>query len=175
MHDNRFLRLIRNMLKAGYLEDWKYHDTLSGVPQGGVVSPVLSNIYLSKLDEFAETVLIPQYTRGGRRKENPEYRKAHYRLTRARKDGDRAKARDHRRQTRTLPFGDPDDPGYRRPRYSRYADEHLLGLTGPKAEAGENKDQLARVLRDALPLQLSPARRRPPTPPPRRPGTPANR
>ena len=92
IHDNRFLRLIRNMLKAGYLEDWQYHDTLSGVPQGGVVSPVLSNIYLSKLDTFAETVLIPQYTRGDRRKVNPEYRKVHYRLTRARREGDRAKA-----------------------------------------------------------------------------------
>ena len=44
--DNRFLRLIRNMLKAGYLEDWQYHDTLSAGPQGGVVSPVLSDIYL---------------------------------------------------------------------------------------------------------------------------------
>ena len=40
IHDNRFLRLIRNMLKAGYMEDWQYHDTLSGAPQGGVVSPV---------------------------------------------------------------------------------------------------------------------------------------
>ena len=52
------------MLKAGYLEDWEYHDTLSGIPQGGVVSPVLSNIYLHKLDEFVERELIPQYTRG---------------------------------------------------------------------------------------------------------------
>ena len=64
IHDNRFLRLIRNMLKAGYLEDWEYHDTLSGVPQGGLVSPILSNIYLDKLDEFVEQELIPQYTRG---------------------------------------------------------------------------------------------------------------
>ena len=70
IRDNRFLRLIRNMLKAGYLEDWEYHDTLSGAPQGGVVSPVLSNIYLSKLDAFVETVLIPQYTRGERRARN---------------------------------------------------------------------------------------------------------
>jgi group II intron reverse transcriptase/maturase len=155
IHDNRFLRLIRNMLKAGYLEDWKYHDTLSGVPQGGVVSPVLSNIYLSKLDEFAETVLIPQYTRGGRRKENPEYRKAHYRLTQARRKGNRAEARERQRQARALPFGDPDDPGYRRLRYSRYADDHLLGFTGPKAEAENIKDQLARFLRDELKLELS--------------------
>ena len=63
IHDNRFLRLIRNMLKAGYLEDWEYHETLSGCPQGGVASPILSNIYLHKLDEFVERELIPQYTR----------------------------------------------------------------------------------------------------------------
>jgi retron-type reverse transcriptase len=62
IHDNRFLRLIRNMLKAGYLEEWKYHETLSGTPQGGVVSPVLSNIYLHKLDHFIEGELIPRRT-----------------------------------------------------------------------------------------------------------------
>ena len=61
------------MLRAGYLEDWEYHETLSGCPQGGVVSPILSNIYLHKLDEFVEQELIPQYTRGARRKDNPEY------------------------------------------------------------------------------------------------------
>jgi hypothetical protein len=143
------------MLKAGYLEDWKYHETLSGCPQGGVVSPVLSNIYLSKLDEFAETFLIPQYTRGERRKGNPEYRKAHYRLTQARRKGNRAEVREHQRQVRSLPFGDPDDPGYRRLRYSRYADDHLLGFTGPKAEAEDIKNQLAGFLRDELKLELS--------------------
>ena len=65
IHDQRFLRLVRNMLRAGYLEDWEYHETLSGCPQGGVVSPVLSNIYLHKLDEYVERELIPQYTRTG--------------------------------------------------------------------------------------------------------------
>ena len=80
IRDNRFLRLIRNMLKAGYLEDWEYHDTLSGVPQGGVVSPILSNIYLDKLDKFVEQELIPQYTRGARRKSNPEYHRKAARL-----------------------------------------------------------------------------------------------
>jgi len=121
-----------------------------------VVSPVLSNIYLSKLDTFAETVLIPQYTRGKRRKENPEYRKVHHRLTRARKEDDRDKAREYQRQARTLPYGDPSDPGYRRLRYTRYADDHLLGFTGPKAEAEEIKDQLARFLRGELALELNP-------------------
>jgi retron-type reverse transcriptase len=71
IHDNRFLRLIKQMLQAGYLEDWVWNATLSGAPQGGVVSPVLSNIYLHRLDDFVETVLIPEYTRGKRRASNP--------------------------------------------------------------------------------------------------------
>jgi retron-type reverse transcriptase len=70
VHDNRFLRLLRNMLQAGYLEDWVWNATLSGAPQGGCASPVLSNIYLHQLDDFVETVLIPEYTRGDRRARN---------------------------------------------------------------------------------------------------------
>ena len=62
IHDNRFLRLVRNMRTAGYLEDWKWGATLSGAPQGGVASPVLSSIYLHKLDEFVETVLTGWWT-----------------------------------------------------------------------------------------------------------------
>src|SRR4249920_2352600 len=94
IHDQRFLRLVRNMLRAGYLEDWEYHETLSGCPQGGVVSPVLSNIYLHKLDEYVERELIPQYTRGERRRINPEYNRVSARLNYARKTGNRARARD---------------------------------------------------------------------------------
>jgi group II intron reverse transcriptase/maturase len=155
IRDNRFLRLIRNMLKAGYLEDWRYHQTLSGCPQGGVVSPILSNIYLHKLDKHVETVLIPQYTRGMVRKRNPEYTRVKNRLAYARKCGYRAKARELRRRLRRLPVGDPQDPGYRRLRYSRYADDHLLGFIGPKAEAEAIKDQLAAFLRDELALELN--------------------
>jgi group II intron reverse transcriptase/maturase len=155
IHDNRFLRLIKQMLKAGYLEDWKYHQTLSGTPQGGVVSPILSNIYLHKLDVYVETVLIPQYTRGKHRKPNREYVRRKSQLWRVRARGDRAQARDLYRQLRQLPSGDPQDPGYRRLRYSRYADDHVLGFTGPKAEAEAIKDQLAKFLRDDLALELN--------------------
>jgi Reverse transcriptase (RNA-dependent DNA polymerase) len=155
IHDNRFLRLIRNMLEAGYLEDWEWNATLSGVPQGGVVSPVLSNIYLDRLDKFAETVLIPEYTRGKIRVANPEYA----RLTRAISDawrrGDRRAVRQLRVRRRGVPRGDPGDPGYRRLRYIRYADDHLLGFTGPKAEAEQIKQRLAEFLRDDLKLELN--------------------
>ena len=99
--------------------------------------PVLSNIYLHKLDEFVEPELIPQYTRGARRKTNPEYKRISG-SRRAGKRGDRAAARDLASSC-APPHGDPIDPGYRRLRYIRYADDHLLGFTGPKAEAEQIK------------------------------------
>jgi group II intron reverse transcriptase/maturase len=155
IHDNRFLRLLRNMLQAGYMQDWVYNATLSGCPQGGVASPVLSNIYLHKLDRFVETVLIPQYTRGGRRARNPAYLQVANELARARRRGDRTQARVLMKKMRALPSCDPNDPGYRRLRYIRYADDHLLGFTGPKAEAEEIKQRLAQFLREELKLELS--------------------
>ena len=136
IHDNRLLRLIGQMLAAGYLEDWVWNATLSGVPQGGVLSPCLSNIYLNRLDRFIETILIPGYNRGGLRRHNPEYQRVQYALARARNRGDHAAVRALRKQQRSLPSHDPHDPGYRRLRYARYADDILLGFTGPKAGGG---------------------------------------
>jgi len=155
IHDNRFLRLIKQMLRAGYLEDWEWNATLSGCPQGGVVSPVLSNIYLDRLDKFVETVLIPEFTRGAGRAPSPAYREVKNALRRARSRGDRAAVRELRRRLRSLPSGDPRDPGFRRLRYARYADDHLLGFTGPKAEAEQIKARLAAFLRDDLKLDLN--------------------
>ncbi len=156
IHDNRFLRLLRNMLTAGYLEDWKWGATQSGVPQGGIASPVLSNIYLHKLDDFVEKVLIPEYTRGRLRAKNPEYRAVEREIVKARRKGDRAEVRSLYRRLHSLPSQDPRDPGYRRLRYCRYADDTLLGFAGPKAEAEQIKRRLAEFLRDDLKLDLSP-------------------
>jgi group II intron reverse transcriptase/maturase len=155
IRDNRFLRLLRNMLKAGYLEDWVWNATLSGAPQGGVLSPLLSNIYLHRLDAFVEEVLMPEFNRGVERVKNPAYRKVQKALTRARGRGDRAEARSLRQRLRGLPSKDLHDPGYRRLRYCRYADDHLLGFTGPKAEAEEIKQRLGQFLHDELRLELS--------------------
>ena len=146
---------MRNMLQAGYLEDWVWNATLSGAPQGGVASPILSNIYLHRLDKFVETVLIPEYTRGGRRARNPAYAQTRSAIARARRRGDHAAVRELRKQLRSMPSQDPHDPGYRRLRYTRYADDTLLGFTGPKAEAEEIKQRLAQFLHDDLKLELS--------------------
>jgi group II intron reverse transcriptase/maturase len=145
IHDNRFLRLVRNMLKAGYLEDWEYYETLSGVPQGGVASPILSNIYLHKLDEFVGQELIPQYTRGACRKTNPEYKRVSRQLESARQRGDRAAARDLRKQLRALPAVDPMDPGYRRLKDIRYADDHILGIYRAEGRSRADQGQAGRV------------------------------
>ncbi len=153
--DNRLLRLIGQMLRAGYLEDWVWNATLSGAPQGGVLSPCLSNIYLDRLDKFVETVLIPAYTQGVRRKQNPEYERIRRQLYRARDQGDHAAVRALRRQQRRLPRCDPRDPSYRRLRYVRYADDILLGFAGPKAEAEEIKRRLTQFLGEELKLALS--------------------
>jgi hypothetical protein len=156
IHDERFLRLMRHMLTAGYLEDWVWNATLSGAPQGGVVSPVLSNIYLNRLDQFVESVLIPEFTLGKDRAANPAYKRVSNRMRVARRHGDRSEVRELTRRLRTMPSKDPTDPGYRRLRYIRYADDQLLGFTGPRAEAEEIKARLRSFLRDELALELSP-------------------
>jgi group II intron reverse transcriptase/maturase len=155
IHDGRFLRLLRNMLQAGYLEDWVWNATLSGAPQGGVASPILSNIYLHKLDGFVEKVLIPEYTRGDNRAPNPEYREMEKQLAYLRRRKDRPAVRALRRKKRSTPSKDTADPGFRRLRYVRYCDDHLLGFTGPKAEAQDIKNRLAAFLREELNLELS--------------------
>ncbi len=155
IHDNRMLSLVSNMLAAGYLEDWVWNPTLSGVPQGGVASPILSNIYLHRLDMFVEKVLLPEYNRGERRKHSPAYRQVHGELTKAHRRGDTAAVRSLRRKLRSPPTLDPYDPDYRRLRYVRYADDTLLGFAGPKAEAEEIKRHLSQFLQDKLKLELN--------------------
>jgi len=155
IHDGRFIKLISKLLDAGYLEDWRYNQTLSGVPQGSVASPILSNILLDKLDTFVTTVLIPQHTRGEKRKLNHEYDRLAGRVYRLRKQGQKEAAQKIKAQMQRLPSRDTRDPDYRRLRYTRYADDFGLACIGPKTEAEEIKRQLTTFLRDELKLNLS--------------------
>ena len=155
LHDNRFLRLLKYLLTAGYIEDWKYGRTLSGTPQGGVVSPILANIYLDRLDKFVENVLIPAHTRGTVRQKNPAWTRLKNRAAYYRKKGDFTLATQLRKQMQHLPSVDPLDPDYRRLRYVRYADDFVLGFSGPKADAEQIRESLGTFLRDSLKLELS--------------------
>jgi group II intron reverse transcriptase/maturase len=155
IHDDRIVTLIDGLLKAGYMKDWRYNETISGTPQGGIISPLLANIYLTELDRFVENTLIPAYTNGERRGLYPPYQEIQKKLSRARyyKDGETISRL--KRIQRQFPSSDPMDPGYRRLRYVRYADDFLLGFAGPKNEAEVIRDRLSEYLRDHLKLELS--------------------
>jgi len=155
IHDNRFLRLIEGSLKAGYCEDWKYHPSLSGSPQGGIVSPILSNIYMDRLDKFVENTLIPEHTQSERREEHPIYGQLNNQLATARRQGNLERIKALWREMKRYPSQNPDDPGYRRLRYVRYADDFLLGFAGPLVEAHQIKERISTFLATELKLTLS--------------------
>jgi group II intron reverse transcriptase/maturase len=158
MLDQRFLRLIEQLLKAGYLEAWKFNHTLSGSPQGGVVSPILANIYLDRLDQFVEHTLLPAGNRGAKRAPDHTYVQNTMRAAYLRRCGRREEALALRTQAQHLRSRAADDPEFRRLRYVRYADDFLLGSIGPRHEAEAIKSQLGEFLRDQLKLELSEAK-----------------
>jgi group II intron reverse transcriptase/maturase len=153
--DNRFLRLIENLLKAGYGEWWYYHPSYSGTPQGGVISPLLANIYLDRLDQFVEKTLLPAYNRGEHRQRNPQWNKATCQVYRNRTLGRFEIARQWDKMRKTIPSVDLYDPNFRRLHYVRYADDLILCFAGPKQEAKIIKSQLKQFLSESLNLELS--------------------
>ena len=155
IHDNRFLRLIDGLLRAGYLEQWRYHATLSGSPQGGIVSPLLANVYLDRLDKHIEANLLSVYNRGRRRRPYRPYMRLWQQACRLEQQGNWQAGRTLRTQMKTMTSRDPHDPRYRRLHYCRYADDWLCGFTGPKREAEQIKVEIGRFLRHELKLELS--------------------
>lgn len=123
IRDGRMLNLIRMGLEAGYLKNWQYNRTYSGTPQGGILSPLLANIYLNELDTFIENVLMPQYNRGKKRVENPVYNRLSYAIQQAHKHGEAEKARELEIERRAQPSQNVFDPAFRRLQYIRYADD----------------------------------------------------
>lgn len=153
--DNRFINLISNLLKAGYLEDWKFNATFSGVPQGSIIGPICSNLVLDQLDKFVEQELIPAYTCGTARKTNPPYTRLTVQASEARKRGDWGKVHRLHKLVQSMPSRDPHDPNFRRLWYVRYADDFLLGLAGSRKEAEDIKHKIAEFLNNELKLELN--------------------
>jgi len=172
--DDRFLALIRKMLRAGYMEDWQYNKTFSGTPQGGIISPILANIYLDKLDRYVQE-LCDHNCYGRERSMAPEYGLWQNRLTRLKalirkndlkldpsdEAGQIARAEkllDYRRiQTKLMGLrrGDDFDKKFRRLKYCRYADDFVLGYIGSKAEAMEIMDKIKGYLNTQLLLEVA--------------------
>jgi len=163
--DIKFLNVIRKMLKAGYMEDWKYHETYSGTPQGGILSPILANIYLHELDCFVET-LTTNFARGQVRRVPTEYTNISSQVKRLTWKIDRERDETQRQtlinQKKALlqykmeiPSVDQHDPEYRRLAYCRYADDFVLGATCPKSEAEDIYRKIKTFLQDELRLNVS--------------------
>ena len=163
--DDRFIRLIRKFLNAGYVEDWKFHKTYSGTPQGGIVSPILANIYLDKLDKYVKEY-IQNFDKGDKRrpgKERREFENARKRTVRKLKSAtddaektalvERLKAIE--RERAAFPSCEEMDESYKRLKYVRYADDFLLGVIGSKEDAKRIKEDIKIFLADKLALELS--------------------
>ena len=165
INDERFLRLIRKFLNAGYMEDWTYHNTYSGTPQGGIISPVLANIYLDKFDKYVAEY-IHHFNRGKRRRRTTEYRKNEVELRKARDAfkiaetaSDRqnavARIRQLEKERVTIPHGEPMDTEYARLFYVRYADDWICGVIGSKEDCRKIKEDFRQFLKNELQLELS--------------------
>ena len=157
IRDFRFAKLLRTMLKAGYLENWMLKPTLSGTPQGGVISPILANIFMHELDEYVTEQLKPTFDRGERRERNPEYQKLCNAIGKARRQGNYQKVDALKKLRSQVSSSDPMDSGYRRLLYIRYADDFLIGIIGSKLEAEDIKQLVGKFLSDCK-LEMSEAK-----------------
>ena len=163
--DERFLRLIRKFLNAGYVEDWKYNKTYSGTPQGGIISPMLANIYLDKFAKYIKEYAA-KFRKGDRRSINPEYwrlnNKKNWLKKKLQKTSDEQIRKSYlyeiaqlSKQMLSTPHKDAMDADFRRMQYVRYADDFLISVIGSKSECETIKADITQFMREQLKLELS--------------------
>ena len=163
--DERFLRLIRKFLNAGYVEDWKYNKTYSGTPQGGIISPMLANIYLDKFDKYIKEYAA-KFRKGDRRSINPEYWRLNNKKNRLKQKLQKTSDEQMRKsylyeiaqlskQMLSTPHKDAMDADFRRMQYVRYADDFLISVIGSKSECETIKADITQFMREQLKLELS--------------------
>lgn len=165
--DEKFLRLIRKFLKAGYIEDFKFNKTYTGTPQGGIISPILANIYLNELDKYILDDLKKEFDLGNPKAQqrNPVYRNLEYQVSQLRKKIE-ASDNEKERNNLILQFKDlkskkantptiSNSKGYKRLKYVRYADDFLIGVNGSKEDCIKLKQTIKDFLNQELELELS--------------------
>lgn len=159
--DARIIKLIYKFLKAGYLEDWQYHKTYSGTPQGGIISPLLANIYLHELDKYVMK-LKTEFDTPSEEKITPEYRELHNEIKRLsyrmkKLDGTEkerllAEYQQKRKQLMTIPCTSQTD---KKLKYIRYADDFIIGVKGSREDCQWIKSKLAEYIGQTLKMELS--------------------
>ena len=165
INDERFLRLIRKFLNAGYIEDWKFNNTYSGTPQGGIISPILANIYLDKFDKYIAEY-IQRFDKGNTRPKNRQYRiysdrkrrllaKFNAETDASKREEMAVRLKEYSRLMFEYPSVDEMSPTYRRMKYIRYADDFIIGVCGSKAECDVIKKDIAKFMEEKLKLELS--------------------
>ena len=159
--DARITKLIYKFLKAGYLENWQYHKTYSGTPQGGIISPLLANIYLHELDKFVMKLKF-EFDTPGVGQITPEYRELHneikrlsHRLTKVtgeEREMVLAEYKPKRQKLMTIPCTAQTD---KKLKYVRYADDFLIAVKGNREDCQWIKSKLAEFIGDTLKMELS--------------------
>ena len=159
--DERFLNLIRKFLKAGYIENNIKYNTYGGTPQGGIISPILANIYLHEWDCFIETK-IKEFNKGVKRRTHPQYQLWMSRYRKARdkykKTNDmqyKIKMEQALEQRNKYPSLDFFDENFKRMKYVRYADDWMIGIIGTKEDADNIKLMATKWFDENLRLELS--------------------
>lgn len=152
--DQRFLQLIWKALRAGYLEFHTVQDSIIGTPQGSIISPILSNIYLHELDKYINELKI-NYDKGTVVSRNPAYRKLENLRYKAIKVKDNISANKFLKKMQTMNSRLPNDPKFRRLYYVRYADDWIVSIRGPRTDATQILENIKDKLEADLKLNLS--------------------
>ena len=163
--DEKFLRLIRKFLNAGYMEDSAFHNTYSGAVQGGIISPILANIYLDQFDKYMKKYK-EDFDKGKKRAILKSYTKMgdkrHRMVEKIKKEQNSEKKASLIRELEkhdaiyhSMPRSDAMDKSFRRIQYTRYADDFLIGVIGSKHDAELIKADIAMFLKNVLKLELS--------------------
>jgi len=163
--DARFTKLIYKFLKAGYVDDFIYNNTYSGCPQGGIISPILANIYLHELDVFVDN-LSKEFNQPSTQKFTDDYRKISNRMANIRRDirkanekGDMEKKKallEERKCLRAKLLKTPcKSQTDKKLKYIRYADDFLIGVNGSKEDCVIIKQQLAEFISGTLKMEMS--------------------